>query len=378
MTIMHTATSLAHRGRAIGRLVAPGRKMPTYLLLFVTNRCSARCEHCFYWKDLNTRIHEEMTLEEYDKLARSMGSVLQITFTGGSPELRKDLPELVNIFYRHSRPANMTFCMLGQNTNRILSHVEKILQQCPGQNVKIGISFDGLHEEHDRLRGIPGLFDNVVRTIHELGALRRHYPRLRVDVGLTVHGLNYTTVEDTAAWARKNLPIDVMKPILVRGDPLNPETRNDICKTTYRRVVDNDHDWVSGTNHAELSALDYLVHAKEWVQRDMIFDTADRNEAPLACAGGRETAVIYPTGEVGGCELRDDVLGNLREVDMDFGRVWFGKEADHFRDSAGAKPVCQGCYHHCFIAPALFRSPSVWPKLAAAAWKVYRNQGAPA
>ena len=32
-----------------GRLLSPLPKMPVYLLMFVTNRCNAACDHCFYW-----------------------------------------------------------------------------------------------------------------------------------------------------------------------------------------------------------------------------------------------------------------------------------------------------------------------------------------
>ena len=368
----HAAMTLG-RARALKKLMAPGVQMPVYLLMFVTNRCNARCEHCFYWKELNTKIKEEMTLGEYDRLARSLGSMLQITFTGGSPELRKDLPEVVKIFHEHCRPANMTFCMLGFSTDRILDQVERMLTLCPEQKIKIGISLDGLGEEHDKLRGVPGLFERVVKTIRGLGELKRSFANLRVDIGLTVHGLNYTTVEETARWARQNLPVDVMKPILVRGDPLNPQARDEICKVTYDGVVREDAQWVDGDRRPSmLSPLDYVVHAKESVQRAIIRETSETGRSPLVCAGGRETAVVYPTGDVAGCELREGGLGNLREVDFDFRKVWFGDPAHEFRRTVGEDPVCAGCYHHCFIAPAMFRTPSMWPRLVRAASRLPR------
>ena len=40
--------------------------------------------------------------------------------TGGSPELRKDLPAIAREFYRHCRPAHMTLCMLARHTDRII------------------------------------------------------------------------------------------------------------------------------------------------------------------------------------------------------------------------------------------------------------------
>jgi radical SAM protein with 4Fe4S-binding SPASM domain len=264
--------------------------------------------------------------------------------------------------------------MLGQQTGRILEQAEAMLRRCPGQKIKIGISLDGLGEDHDRLRGVPGLFEHVVETVRGLGRLKRHYPNLRIDIGMTVHGLNYTTIVKTATWVRANLPVDVLKPILVRGNPLNPDARNEVCKTTYLNVVDRDAPWLNGARLGRaFSLFDYLVHAKEKVSRDIIAETSETGVAPVRCAGGRETAVIYPTGDVGGCELRDNVLGNVREADFDFRRVWFGDEARRFRATTGKEDACQGCYHHCFISPALFRTPRMWPRMVEAAWEIHRN-----
>jgi sulfatase maturation enzyme AslB (radical SAM superfamily) len=149
------ASSVVAKATSLRRLMAPGPQMPVYLLMFVTNRCNATCGHCFYWRELNTKVRQELSVEEFDKLARGMGPMLQVTFTGGSPELRKDLLDVVERFYEHCRPTNMTFCMLGHSTDRIISQAEDMLRRCPGQKLKFAMSLDGIGEEHDRLRGIP-------------------------------------------------------------------------------------------------------------------------------------------------------------------------------------------------------------------------------
>jgi radical SAM protein with 4Fe4S-binding SPASM domain len=356
------------------RLLAPWPKMPVYVLMFVTNRCNAACDHCFYWSELNTKVKEELTVEEFDRLARNLGPMMQVTFTGGSPELRKDLPDIAERFYEHCRPTNMTFCMLGHSTNRIVSQVEEMLRRCPGQKIKIGISLDGLGEDHDRLRKVNGLFDRAVETIHELGRIKRHNPNLRIDVGMTVHGLNYTKVAETARWVHDNLPIDVMKPILVRGNPLNPDTMDDVCGDTYRDIAERDLAWLSDTGKGA-TPFDYIVRAKERVLRNLVTQTSETGVAPVTCSGGRETAVIYPTGDVAGCELREDVLGNVRDANFDFRSIWLGRRAEDFRRTVGEAEACPGCYHHCFITPALFRTPKMWPKVVTAAWGIYQGYG---
>lgn len=366
----------ATRASCAKRLFSPGRQLPVYLLMFVTNRCNAACDHCFYWRELNERVREELTLVEFEKLARSLGPMFQVTLTGGSPELRSDLPEITEIFARHCMPSNLTFCMLGHATDRIVGYAEKILRQSPHQKFTFAVSLDGLGEEHDELRHLPGCFTKATATLRALGDLKRHFPNLRLSVGLTVHALNYRKAATTARWVRENLPIDVLKPILVRGDPLKRETLDRICVNTYLNVIDQDRTWVNGKHERLFSPMDYVVNSKESVSREIIRQTSVTGRSPVKCAGGRETAVVYPTGEVGGCELRGDRLGNLRDAGFDFGRIWQGETADRFRETTGQVDECSGCYHHCFIAPAIFRTPRYWPELVRTAWSIYRSHPA--
>ena len=364
------------KAAALKRLMSPGTQMPVYLLMFITNRCNAKCAHCFYWRELNSKIKLELSLQEYEKLARSLGPMLQITLTGGSPELRKVMPEIAQIFYEHCRPEYMTFCMLGHATDRILDHVDRVMKLCPGQNLTAAISIDGIKEEHDELRGLAGSFDNAVKTIQGLSLLKKKYRTLRTAVGITVHGKNFKTAERTALWARENLPIDQLKPILVRGDPYDRSTLDRVCVNTYLNVIDKDRQWVNGSRLERFSSMDYVINAKEQVQRRLISEISNNGTKPVTCSGGRETAVIRPTGDVLGCELREDkILGNLRDVDVDFRRIWFGEHANHFRKTVGHVKECEGCYHHCFISPAVFRTPKLWPELAQAAFSIWKSSG---
>ena len=345
------------------KLLAPGAQKPVYLLNFVTNSCNAACEHCFYWEELNTNKRKELTVDEHKKFAKSLGSVLQITFTGGSPELRKDLPEIVYQYYKYCKPVNMTFCMLGYNTKRIVEHTKSMLEMCKGQQITIGISLDGLHEEHDNYRKLKGLFNRVVNTINELAKIRNKYPNLRIDIGMVVHGLNIEKVEHSALWIRNNLPIDKLKPILVRGNPLNPETLDDACVALYDNIVERDRQFLMSQTQNELTTIDKIIRAKENVQRDLIKKISQENISEITCSGGRETAVMYPNGDIAGCEMRTDILGNIRENEFDVQNIWFSEGARKFRKTVGKVNECYGCYHHCFISPAIFRTPKLWPKI---------------
>ena len=66
--------------------------------VYITNRCNAKCEHCFYWDELNKNV-DEMTLKDYEVLAKNFQKdVNQVIITGGEPFLRKKLIKFQNFF----------------------------------------------------------------------------------------------------------------------------------------------------------------------------------------------------------------------------------------------------------------------------------------
>jgi MoaA/NifB/PqqE/SkfB family radical SAM enzyme len=62
---------------------------PKILTFFVTNRCNAKCSHCFNWK---TQPTSELTLDEIKKIDFSLFD--SVSITGGEPTLRVDLADL--------------------------------------------------------------------------------------------------------------------------------------------------------------------------------------------------------------------------------------------------------------------------------------------
>ena len=139
------------------------------------------------------------------------------------------------------------------------------------------------------------------------------------------------------------------------------------CYDCYNRIVDADETFLNTTENSNF--MDRIILAKEDVQRKIISNIVHKGISEVVCSGGKETAVMYPTGNIAGCELREDILGNLRETDYDFSKIWFSEKANNFRKLNGQLDVCKACYHHCFISPALFRSPSYWPDIIKKIWK---------
>jgi MoaA/NifB/PqqE/SkfB family radical SAM enzyme len=369
-------TRLSRQITILKRIFFPNTQMPVFIMMFVTNRCDARCRHCFYWQSLNKHTHDELTLDEIEALARSIGPIMQITLTGGSPELREDLPEVARSFSRHCQPANMTICMNGYHTQRILAQVEEILRTCPKQRLSIGLSLDGIGQEHDEIRGLPGLFEHVIETYSGLKKLKAEYPQLNINCGICISELNYPNAEKTVQWIQENLPIDQLKITLVRGqpDPRDSRVLGQGCVKGYLDLISKRDIGLSGKPNIRLSLTDLFSRAKEMVVRDLINEIIQTNRSPVRCSATRQNALIYPNGIVGGCEMRAEELGNLRDHEMDLSKLWNAAPAREFRKRVKDEHCV--CYHHGFLSIQVFRSPILWPRLALALLKIRKTQRA--
>ena len=76
--------------------------LPNYIVFHVTSVCNAKCKMCFNWKNLNNNKKNELTLEEIDKLSKSLNGLIYVSLGGGEPFLRKDINDIAYIFYKNN------------------------------------------------------------------------------------------------------------------------------------------------------------------------------------------------------------------------------------------------------------------------------------
>src|SRR4029077_13976439 len=75
------------------------RKLNT-IIFFVTSHCNATCETCFYWDELNQE--GDLSWDEIVKLSESTPPFTDLWFSGGEPTLRRELPEIIDLFVRNN------------------------------------------------------------------------------------------------------------------------------------------------------------------------------------------------------------------------------------------------------------------------------------
>ena len=74
---------------------------PPILILFINSICNMRCEHCVYWKNLNSK--DDLTVEEVLSLARDLGRLEILALSGGEPFLREEFAEICRFFINNNR-----------------------------------------------------------------------------------------------------------------------------------------------------------------------------------------------------------------------------------------------------------------------------------
>jgi MoaA/NifB/PqqE/SkfB family radical SAM enzyme len=73
----------------------------------------------------------------------------------------------------------------------------------------VGVSIDGIGEEHDKIRGVKGNFEKVDRLIHELVELRKSdNNKLRISAGIVLSDLTLHSLPEVRSYANR-LNIDL-------------------------------------------------------------------------------------------------------------------------------------------------------------------------
>ena len=332
---------------------------PIYLIFFVTSKCMGRCAHCFYWSRLN-REENPLSLEEVDRIAGSMGRLLQVTFTGGEPFLRPDFPLLVKSFYYYNRPVHLAIATSGFHPDQVVAGVSELLRDCPKSRLTVGLPIEGEAELNDRIRGVPGFFERTRATLQRLKNLKKQNPRLTVLVDLTASALNQDHLLPTYNFVRRDLRPDVINLILVRGQPRDPAAAN-LDPAKIEKVLKVMEDDIRLGLVKGFQFFGGLLHAKDILVRRLALDIYRDREPLLPCTAGELAGVILPEGELMPCELLPDSFGNLRERGYDVPGLWDSEAGRQIRRQI-ADTRC-ACWHQCFLSPSLFFNPRLLPRL---------------
>ena len=327
---------------------------PLVLHFFITNRCNAKCGHCFYGDELN-QVGYEMSLEEVERVARSLKHRLNsLLLTGGEPTLRKDLVDICVAFWKLNRAKTVTIPSNGLRPNENVRVVQEILQKTK-MRVTMPISLDGIKEVHDTMRRVPGIFEKTIETARKLKEIS--HPRLNVFFVTSVSEFNYKQIPELMEYVQTNFDI-VHKFQYVRG------TGSTVFYLDKQYT--NSFDPMEGFGLPpmdKLEDLDAFINSKarkddisqkmNKIERAMTLSILKNKKRIARCLAGYVEGVLFPNGDVSLCELSKPV-GNLKDFDFDFSRLWNSPKANEMR-----KPLSHCvCTHSCNLFNAVSYNPT--------------------
>jgi MoaA/NifB/PqqE/SkfB family radical SAM enzyme len=137
-------------GTTLDEVVA-GATSPLSVILQVTKRCDFDCTFC------SEIVHiKDSSMAQLETMARNLAGVSRVFLSGGEPLLRKDFPEIVDLFSDH---------IIGVPTNatRGVEQAEKIA----GKVAFVNVGLEGPRATTKRVRGD---YDQVMRGIQAFKA----------------------------------------------------------------------------------------------------------------------------------------------------------------------------------------------------------------
>lgn len=331
--------------------------LPFSIVVSVSYRCNSKCKTCDVWRKSN----DDMSVEEWTKVFAKLGHApFYLTFTGGEPFLRADLHEMVIASAELCRPGVITIPTNGLLTRRILDRVDQICAAAPHSQIGINLSLDGIGEEHDEIRQVPGNWDRALETWHGLKELQARRDNLVLSVHTVVSKFNTHRIRD-----------------IVEGlDFLEPDSY--ITEVAEERVELDTVGWDITPAPEEYAPIaDYLSARAKAVPktgltrftqafRAQYYQLAKRvlqeQTQVIPCQAGWASGHIAPNGDVWTCCIRAEPVGNLRQTDYDLRPIWFERSGEmrRLRKSIAAKecacPMANASYANMLLhAPTVIR-----------------------
>lgn len=295
------------------------------LTVFLTSACNLQCSHCFYWKKINT--NDNLSLKEFEKLASKMPFLGRIIFTGGEPFLRKDIEKIIPVFYKFSKPFYITIPTNGFLTNIITEKTKEILEKCPDSFINISLSLDGIGEKRDKIVNKAGSFQKLIETASELKKLQKIFPNLGITVITTQTSQNENRLREIFDFANNVLKADNFGFSVVRGNPkskettiINPQKYIEMCNKIFKHY----------RGKKSIIPIRSLFLANRDLVYKYTYKTLVENSYQMKCYSGILRGVVLENGDVYPCEVlmergKKYLIGNLRDFDMDFLKLWNSK-----------------------------------------------------
>jgi len=306
------------------------KKLPMNLTVSVTDRCNSRCKTCNIWR---RDAADELDVDEYERIFRSLSKApVWFTLSGGEPFLRRDLVDITESIYRNNEPNIINIPTNGILSSRIEKSVREILDICKETRIVVNLSLDGIGEDHDAIRGAKS-FDKLLNTFERLSHLRDSHCNFTLGIHSVISVYNVSKLESLFDYVQNELNPDSYITEIAEervelgttGAGITPDTEE------YRDAIEFISGELKKSSYSDL--FPEIIKALRLTYYDIVTDILVKKRQIIPCYAGISSGQITPTGDVWMCCVRGESIGNLRDADHDFKKVWFSESAKAQRSS---------------------------------------------
>ncbi len=319
---------------------------PMTLTYSVTAACQSRCKTCqigaMFCQD-PTRLEKDLNLEEIKKIFQSMNPVYFFNMSGGEPFMRNDLPEIVELACRYLKPQVIHTPTNAILSEKIIENAEKIIQIVRRYDATVPFtvkpSIDGVGELHDEIRGVKGNFNCLLKTIDGLKKLEDKYDNFHLELGTVISNFNIDYLEEIEDFVHslgvesyRNEVAECRTEFFNLQDEITPpaEVYQKLIKDFARKVEENI---------GKKKKLARTTEAMRVVYYDIAGKILEEKRQVIPCYAGVSNVHINYDGGVWPCCVLgyEKEMGNLRDYNYDFQKLWHSKEAENVRKYIKAK-----------------------------------------
>jgi MoaA/NifB/PqqE/SkfB family radical SAM enzyme len=347
---------------------------PISLVHFLTNRCNARCSFCFIDFDDPNTFKGELTLGEISKLTKTLGkSLLNVNLTGGEPFARKDIVDIAKLYILNSTVQSIYITTNASLPERVENFTKEITNFKNDIELSFQISIDDLPDRHNKVRKINNLFENCIDTYFRM----KNFPSENVNpvVSITVTHENCDDIKNIYDYLVNKCKIDSLKCAIVRDEGVykTPKSKrekifeayswltNKILESTKSKKIKNYNlNSIQGKLHNKKDEISWELVKKMYLNPRYI----------SPCHAGGLFGVITAAGLVYPCEiLENKLLGNLRENDLNFMKIWKNKETAKVKNFI-KKTNCN-CTYECALTYNILGNWRYQPSLISSVFSSY-------
>jgi radical SAM protein with 4Fe4S-binding SPASM domain len=315
------------------------RDLPVLSEIALTYRCQNKCLFCYAESPNRGRQVSEMSTAEVKTIIDRIfddAHCPTVSFTGGEPTLRDDLPELI----AYAKGKGMRVNLITNGLRCADPDYVHTLQAAGLDSAQV--SLEGpVPEVHDAIVRNPGAFDRTSRAVHVLREAGIH-----THTNTTICGSNRDHLLELADYIADQLHSEYfsMNVIISTGTALHHD-EEDVSYTEIGAIVERVQERAKekGTKLVWYSPTPYCL-----------FNPVTHGLGSKSCACVDGLLSVAPDGELLPCSSYERGIGNL--LRQPFAELWFSQAARYWRGKHFLPPTCQSCgiKHICCGACPLY------------------------